>query len=142
MMQPEDSPARAERPPNPLEILLKALLGSGEVHVVIKNGTATAELRGRARLRRSVEWLTIEFDDGPSHAHLRRGGLAKAEFLTGSAKNRGVRFLDAGLDPAITCYVPATCRAREPFSAERLAKFDKLEVANRNASWRQEPPVS
>lgn len=120
----------------PLEALLEALVVCDEVHLVIKNAAATAELRGRATLRRSAEWLTIQLEESPSHAHVRRGAFQRAEFLTDSGKNRGVRFLGANAGAALTCLLPGTAEAREGFSASRLEAFARLERAHRGAAWR------
>lgn len=137
-MHQEPRPTVTRDPAAPLEALLEALVACDEVQLVIKNEAATAELRGRARLRRSAEWLTIELEGGPSHAHVRRGAFLRAEFLTEPGKNRGVLLLGANAGAALTCYLPGTGEERQGFSPSRLEAFVRLERAHRNAAWRED----
>lgn len=138
MMAPEHAASSMPALIDPLEALLEELLRWDEVHLIIKNEAATAELRGRTRLRRGAEWLTIELEESASHAHIRRGAISRAEFLSAPGKSRGVRFLAADHSPAVTCFLPGTAADREGFSASRLETFERLEMAHRRAPWRED----
>ena len=61
----------------PLEELLGALLTCEEVNLVVRNGRATAEIRGAAHLRVGDDWLTINMSDRADHIHVQRGSLAQ-----------------------------------------------------------------
>jgi len=127
----------AARAASSLEDLLGAIIACGEVHLVVKNAGATAELRGEARLSIGEEWLTIELVGTPDHLHVRRAALTGAEFLTEASKNRGVCFLAEEGQPVLTCRLPGTAEGRPGYSAERRAAFDALEASDRGALWRR-----
>ena len=120
-----------------LEDLLGALIVCGEVHLVVKNAGATAELRGEARLSIGEEWLTIELVGTPDHLHVRRAALTGAGFLTEASKNHGVCFLGEEGQPVLTCRLPGTAEGRPGYSAERRAAFDAVEASHRGALWRR-----
>jgi hypothetical protein len=109
-----------------LEELLQALVACDEVHLIVKNVGATAELRGAARLSIGESWLTIEVVGTPHHLHVRRGALSRAEFLTGGTKNCGVRFLMDEDQAVLACYLPGTAEDRPGYSSSRRAAFDRL----------------
>lgn len=120
-----------------LEDLLLAILACGEVHLVVKNAGATAELWGEARVKVSPEWLTIELVGTRDHLHVRRAALAGAAFLTEASKNRGVQFLEGEEHPVLTCRLPGTAKGRPDYCAERRAAFDQIETQYRGAPWRR-----
>ncbi len=103
----------------------------------MKNRGATAELRGAARVSIGEAWLTIEVIGTPHHLHLRRGAVSRAEFLIGSAKNRGVRFLADDDQAVLACYLPGTADDRPGYSPSRRAAFDRIEARHRGAPWRR-----
>lgn len=125
-----------------LEELLAAVLACEEVNVVVRNGRATAEIRGAAHLRVGEEWLTINMSDRTDHVHVQRGSLAQAEFLMVSGKNKAVRFLGQDGQAVLTCYLPGTGEGRPDFSPVRHAAFAQLEASTRNFSWRRNPETA
>lgn len=122
---------------SPLEELLSALLTSEEINCVVRNGWATAEVRGTAQLRVSEQWLTILMSGRSAHLHVQRGVLAKAEFLTAQGKNKAVRFFTADGQTVLTCYLPGTGEGRPDFSQTRQAAFAQLEASAQHMPWRR-----
>jgi len=121
----------------PLEELLGVLLTSEEVNLVVRNGRATAEIRGAAHLRVGDEWLTINMSDRADHIHVQRGSLAQAEFLIVRGKNKAVRFFSEDDQTVLTCYLPGTGEGRPDFSPTRLEALTQLEVSSRGTPWRR-----
>ena len=109
-----------------LEDLLRTIVACGEVHLVVKNAGATAELRGEATVSSGEGWLTIELVGTPDHLHVRRCALIRAEFLTEPAKNRAVRFLGQDDQVVLTCHLRSTVESHPEYSAERRAAFDEI----------------
>jgi hypothetical protein len=109
-----------------LEDMLRAIAACGEVHLVVKNAGATAELRGQATISSGEEWLTIELLGTPDHLHVRRCALIRAEFLTDAAKNRCVRLIGHDDQVILTCHLRGTAESRPEYSAERRAAFDEI----------------
>jgi hypothetical protein len=122
---------------SPVEELLGALLTYEEVNLVVRNGRATAEIRGTACLRVGEEWLTINMSDRADHIHVQRGSLAQAEFLVVPGKNKAVRFFSVDGQTVLTCYLPGTGEGRPDFSPARQAAFVQLEVSSRDTPWRR-----
>lgn len=122
---------------DPLEGLLASLVACGEIRLVVKNDAAIADLRGPATLRVGPEWLTIEVDGGPDHAHVRRGELASAEFTSVPGKNLGVRFFGVDGRTILACIVPGTNDGATDYSPDRRRRFDAIEAAHRGARWRR-----
>jgi hypothetical protein len=121
----------------PLEELLSALLSCEEVNFVVRNGWATAEIRGAAHLRVSDEWLTITMSGRSDHLHVQRGALAQAEFLIVRGKNKAVRFFSEDGQTVLICYLPGTGEGRPDFSPTRQAAFAQLEASSRDTPWRR-----
>ena len=122
---------------SPLEELLGALLTCEEVNCVVRNGWATAEIRGAAQLRISEQWLTIMMSGRADHLHVQRGTLAQAEFLAVRGKNKAVRFFTADGQTILTCYLPGTGEGRSDFSPTRQAAFAQLEASAQSMPWRR-----
>ncbi len=122
---------------SPLEELLGALLTCEEVNFVVRNGRATAEIRGAAHLRVGDEWLTITMSGRSDHLHVQRGALAQAEFLIVRGKNKAVRFFSEDGQTVLTCSLPGTGEGRPDFSPTRQAAFSQLETSARGAPWRR-----
>lgn len=125
----------ATQPSSPLEALLAEVLACEEVNLVVRNGRATAEIRGVARLRIGAEWLTINLSDRTDHVHVQRDSLAQAELLKVAGRNKAVRFLGEDGQAVLTCYLPGTGEERPDFSAARQAAFSQNEAKVRDASW-------
>lgn len=109
-----------------LESVLKALLEQPEVHLVVKTGNAVAELRGRGAMRSSRQWITIEIDGGPSHVHVRCGGISGAEFVERPDGNCGVRFHGTDGREIVACFLPHTNPSRLQFSEANRRVFERL----------------
>ncbi|MCS6926532.1 MAG: hemin-degrading factor [Candidatus Binatia bacterium] len=127
---------------SPLEELLYALLTCEEVNLVVRNGRATAEIRGAASLRVSDAWLTITMRGRADHLHVQRGALAQAEFLVTSGRNKAVRFFSDDGQVVLTCYLPGTGEGRPDFSPTRQAAFAQLEASSRGAPWRRNMEIT
>lgn len=136
-MSDEQRMTVAPRLSSPLEELLNGLLTCEEVNLVVRNGRATAEIRGAAHLRIGDEWLTINMEGRTDHVHVQRGSLVQAEFLVVPGKNKAVRFFDDDGQTVLTCYLPGTGEGRSDFSSTRQAAFTRLETSARGASWRR-----
>lgn len=122
---------------SPLEALLGALLTCEEVNFVVRNGRATAGIRGVAHLRIGDERLTITMSDRSDHLHVQHGALAQVEFLVSRGKNKAVRFFSKDGQTVLTCYLPGTGEGRPDFSPTRQAAFAQLEVSSRDTPWRR-----
>lgn len=136
-MSDEQSVTMSTQFSSPLEELLGALLTCEEVNFVVRNGWATAEIRGAAHLRVSDAWVTITISGSSDHLHVQRGALAQAEFLSVRGKNKAVRFFSEDGQTVLTCSLPGTGEGRPDFSPTRQAAFAQLEVSSRDTPWRR-----
>ncbi len=114
---------RPDAPPSPdVAALLESALALGDTMVIVRNGTAIAEVAG-GPLRRGAEWLTLGDEGaGASHVHVKIADARTVRYREGAGRNAAIDLV--GRDGAVILSV--TFRHTNPdraeqFDAERLA---------------------
>jgi hypothetical protein len=102
--------------------LLESALALGDTMVIVRNGTAIAEVTG-GPLRRGTEWLTLGDEGaGASHVHVKIADARGLRYREGTGRNAALDLV--GRDGSVILSV--TFRRTNP---DRAEQFDAARLA-------------
>jgi hypothetical protein len=112
-----------DAPPSPdVATLLESALALGDTMVIVRNGTAIAEVPG-GPLRRGAEWLTLGDEGaGASHVHVKIADARTLRYRESAGRNAALDLV--GRDGAVILSV--TFRRTNP---DRAEQFDAKRLA-------------
>lgn len=102
--------------------VLKEALAFGDTIVIVRSGTAIAEVMG-GPLRRGQEWLTLGDEGaGASHVHVKISEVQTLRFRHGEGRNAALDVLNANGEAIFSLSFKKTNAGRaETFDSDRFA---------------------
>ena len=110
--------------------LLSDLVKIDDVLIIIKNNSATSEIRSNSlSIRQKNKWITLGDNDGPAHMHINSELIKSAKFFEEEKPDRisfSVRFFDECDERVVAAFFTKMYDDSKKLIIERKNLYDQL----------------